>query len=117
MATNSLMTNPENDGGQYTMAANLIQTFGLVPQQIYPESWNSSSTSKLNGLLTSKLREFALINRDIYDKALTTLGGSVGLTTLEKKKIATDSARKRKDGQVELIISSSITTLLTPPGP
>jgi bleomycin hydrolase len=92
-----LMTAPENDGGQYTMAANLIQTFGLVPQQIYPESWNSSNTSHLDGLLTSKLREFALINRDVYDKALTTLNDRVGLTTADKKRIATESARKRKD--------------------
>ena len=48
------------DGGQYDMAVNLIETFGLVPQSIYPESWNTSHSKELDTFLASKLREYGL---------------------------------------------------------
>ncbi|KAL7341776.1 peptidase C1B, bleomycin hydrolase, partial [Rhodotorula toruloides] len=48
-----LMTMPENDGGQWSMLDSLITTFGLVPQVVYPESFNSSNTGKLDALLAS----------------------------------------------------------------
>ncbi|BGO99973.1 bleomycin hydrolase [Rhodotorula toruloides] len=56
-----LLTNaPAQDGGQWDMAVALVLEFGLVPQTVYPESWNTSHSDALDGLLTSKLREMAL---------------------------------------------------------
>jgi len=52
-----------SDGGQWDMAVNLIETYGIVPQTVYPESFSSSSSSPLNTLLKTKLREDALILR------------------------------------------------------
>lgn len=40
-----------------------MQTYGVVPQPIYPESFSSSSSSNLNKLIKLKLREHALILR------------------------------------------------------
>lgn len=42
------------------MTVALVLEFGLVPQTVYPESWNTSHSDALDGLLTSKLREMAL---------------------------------------------------------
>ncbi|BGO89288.1 bleomycin hydrolase [Rhodotorula toruloides] len=56
-----LLTNaPAQDGGQWDMAVALVLEYGLVPQTVYPESWNTSHSDALDGLLTSKLREMAL---------------------------------------------------------
>ncbi|KAJ2911451.1 hypothetical protein MD484_g8963, partial [Candolleomyces efflorescens] len=52
-----------SDGGQWDMAVNLLETYGLVPQSIYPESTHSSLSGPLNNLLKTKLREHALILR------------------------------------------------------
>lgn len=42
------------------MAVALIETYGLVPQTIFPESFNSSNSAQLDTFLSSKLREYAL---------------------------------------------------------
>lgn len=49
-----------SSAGQWDMAVALVLEFGLVPQVVYPESWNTSNSDALDGLLTSKLREMAL---------------------------------------------------------
>ena len=45
----------QTDGGQWDMVVNLIEKYGLVPQALFPETWNSSNSGKLNSLLTSKV--------------------------------------------------------------
>ncbi|KAM0755836.1 hypothetical protein T439DRAFT_13606 [Meredithblackwellia eburnea MCA 4105] len=62
------------DGGQYDLAVNLILKYGLVPQAAYPESWNSSHSDQVDGLVLSKVREFALKLRKMYND-MTTKGG------------------------------------------
>ncbi|KAK0212955.1 peptidase C1B, bleomycin hydrolase [Desarmillaria ectypa] len=52
-----------SDGGQFDMAVNLLENYGVVPQALYPESTHSSLSSPLNALLKTKLREHALILR------------------------------------------------------
>lgn len=41
---------PINDGGQQDMSAGLIEKYGFVPQALYPESFSSSASAKLNNL-------------------------------------------------------------------
>lgn len=51
---------PLNDGGQWDMACNLLEKYGVVPQTVYPESFSSSASGTLNSLLTTEVREHAL---------------------------------------------------------
>ncbi|NIA23588.1 MAG: aminopeptidase [Proteobacteria bacterium] len=58
-----LLQFPIGDGGQWDMFVNLVEKYGIVPKNIYPETYNSSNSGMLNKLLTQKLREFASLLR------------------------------------------------------
>lgn len=47
------------------MVANLVQKYGLVPQSLYPDSYNAMNSSAMGRLITTKLREDALILRSM----------------------------------------------------
>lgn len=69
---------------------------------VYPESFNSSNTGKVDHFVTTKLREYALELREIYDAALASLEQLEGKTHADKAAIAVQSARKRKEEQVRV---------------
>ncbi|MED5475602.1 MAG: C1 family peptidase [Candidatus Neomarinimicrobiota bacterium] len=54
-----LLDSPVQDGGQWDMFVNLIEKYGVVPQSVMPESYQSSQSRMMNSFLTRKLREFA----------------------------------------------------------
>ncbi|WVF69407.1 hypothetical protein IAT40_004184 [Kwoniella sp. CBS 6097] len=54
---------PVNDGGQWDMAVNIIEKYGVIPKILYPEAFSSTASGRLNSLLTSKLREYSLLLR------------------------------------------------------
>jgi len=56
----TLLSSPVGDGGQWDMVFNLVEKYGLVPQVLYPDSFNAQSSSAINSLITTKLREDAL---------------------------------------------------------
>ncbi|KAM5346554.1 hypothetical protein ACJ41O_009559 [Fusarium nematophilum] len=56
-----------SDGGQWDMVYNLVEKYGLVPQTLYPDSWNAMSTGILNSVVKTKLREFALRLRSMVN--------------------------------------------------
>lgn len=56
----TLMGDLVSDGGQWDMVYNLVDKYGLVPQALYPDSWNAKNSSVLNSVVKNKLREFAL---------------------------------------------------------
>ncbi|OPB41650.1 hypothetical protein A0O28_0083700 [Trichoderma guizhouense] len=56
-----------SDGGQWDMVYNLVEKYGLVPQSLYPDSWNAQNSSILNSIIKTKLREFALQLRDLVN--------------------------------------------------
>ncbi|GAA5840676.1 hypothetical protein JCM9279_007399 [Rhodotorula babjevae] len=113
-----LMTEPENDGGQWDMIVNLFETFGLVPQACFPESFNSSNTGKLDTLLTTKLREYALELRSIHSAAMATLGELADTKShAERAALATQSARKRKEEQMQEVYRILAIALGQPPKP
>lgn len=60
-----LLQLPENDGGQWDMIVNLVNKYGLVPKSIYPDSASSINSSRLNYLINNKLREFAIVLRNL----------------------------------------------------
>ncbi|KAF9205049.1 hypothetical protein BGZ49_004525 [Haplosporangium sp. Z 27] len=58
-----LFKEPVNDGGQWDMLINLVERYGVVPKSLYPESFSSSNSGKLNALVISKLRDNAVLIR------------------------------------------------------
>ena len=60
-----LMSSPVSDGGQWDMVYNLVKKYGLVPQVLYPDSFNAQSSGAINQLITTKLREDALVLREL----------------------------------------------------
>lgn len=60
-----LLADPVSDGGQWDMVYNLVEKYGLVPQVLYPDSWNAMSSSTVNYVVVGKLREYALVLRNI----------------------------------------------------
>lgn len=74
-----LLKNPLSDGGQFTGIADIIGKYGLVPQEIMPETNSSENTSKMADIIKQKLRENALELRDMAAK-------KAKLADLENKK-------------------------------
>ncbi|CAG8471672.1 18838_t:CDS:2 [Acaulospora morrowiae] len=60
-----LIRDPVTDGGQWDMIVNILEKYGVVPKAVFPESYNSSNSSKLNWLVTTKLREFTYQLREL----------------------------------------------------
>lgn len=58
-----LLSAPVNDGGQWDMVANLVEKYGLVPQKLFPDSYNAMNSSAMGSIITKKLREDALLLR------------------------------------------------------
>ncbi|KAG0230410.1 hypothetical protein BGW42_000956 [Actinomortierella wolfii] len=83
-----LLKEPVGDGGQYAMLINLVEKYGLVPKSIYPESFSSSSTARLNALVLSKLRDYAVNLRRMHAR-----GASVEDLRREKERNLKDIYR------------------------
>lgn len=63
-----LFRNPLSDGGQYTGLSDNLMKYGVVPREAMPETWTANHTSKVNRLLSLKLREDALELRAMKKK-------------------------------------------------
>jgi hypothetical protein len=91
------------DGGQWDMAVNLLEKYGLVPQSLYPDSWHSSNSYLLDDILSSKLREYSIELREIYTSHLTTSQGKRSLSGSSGEKVnanALSACRTRKNAQM-----------------
>lgn len=60
-----LLLEPMADGGQWDMIYNLVAKYGIVPQAVYPDTWNARNSRLMRGFLETKLREFAVILRKL----------------------------------------------------
>lgn len=60
-----LFSGSVSDGGQWDMIVNVVEKYGMVPNEVFPDNAQAISTSKLNYLLANKLREFALALRTL----------------------------------------------------
>lgn len=61
-----------SDGGQWDMVVNILEQYGVIPKPLYPESYSSSYSGVLDKLLQTKLREHAIILRELYTSLKTT---------------------------------------------
>ncbi|TKA74109.1 hypothetical protein B0A55_07089 [Friedmanniomyces simplex] len=84
----ALMASPVGDGGQWDMIVNLVAKYGIVPQTLYPDSWNAQNSSTMDRLLTTKLREDGLKLR-----ALRKDGASEGKIAAAKEEMMQDVVR------------------------
>ncbi|KAG9245331.1 putative cysteine proteinase 1, mitochondrial [Calycina marina] len=64
----TLLSSPVSDGGQWDMVANLVEKYGLVPQVVYPDSYNAMNSGVINSIITTKLREDAVKLRKMVVK-------------------------------------------------
>lgn len=94
----ALMSSPVGDGGQWDMIANLVGKYGLVPQALYPDSWNAMNSRTMDGLITTKLREDALRLRHLVGKGADK-----------------SSVQKAKDGMMQDVVRILTLTLGPPP--
>jgi bleomycin hydrolase len=66
-----LLTDPVSDGGQWDMLINIVEKYGVVPKSVFPETYSSSNSRRLNWLVTVKLREFATQIRKSVDSGVS----------------------------------------------
>ena len=67
-----LLSDPVSDGGQWDMFVNLVEKYGVVPKSVFPETYSSSNSGRLNKLVVVKLREFASQIRKALDDGVST---------------------------------------------
>lgn len=67
-----LFQNPLSDGGQFTGIANLVDKYGIMPKEAMPETYSTNHTSQISSLIKLKLREDALVLREMANNKSTT---------------------------------------------
>ncbi|BDZ32353.1 C1 family peptidase [Lactiplantibacillus brownii] len=60
-----LFDNPGEDGGQWAMAASLVQKYGVVPASAMPETFNTTNTTDFQAVMSRKLRKDGLKLRQL----------------------------------------------------
>ncbi|MCB0807209.1 MAG: C1 family peptidase [Bacteroidales bacterium] len=65
-----LFSNAIGDGGQWTGVVDIIQKYGVVPAEIFPESHNSENTRWMSRLLRRKLRADGIALREMYSNGV-----------------------------------------------
>lgn len=93
-----LFRNPLSDGGQYTGLSENISKYGVVPREAMPETWTANHTSKVNRLLSLKLREDGL-----------------ELRAMKKKGAKPAAIQKRKEQMLEEVYRVLARTIGNPP--
>ncbi|KAJ2391552.1 bleomycin hydrolase [Coemansia sp. RSA 2559] len=63
-----LLKDPVCDGGQWDMFVALVEKYGVVPKEAYPETYHTSNSGQMHKLLTTKLREYAKTMRAEHAK-------------------------------------------------
>ena len=96
-----LLADPVSDGGQWDMVFNLVDKYGLVPHDLYPDSWSAAASSTLNYVVVAKLRGYAVKLRALVADPRTTTA-------------ALSAAKARMLREIHLVL---VLTLGPPPNP
>jgi bleomycin hydrolase len=105
-----------SDGGQYDMVANLFERYGVVPQPIFPESFASSASGRMDALLRTKLREHGLALRRL-DAALRSSPEILSLPYETANAARLNALRKKKEEFMQEIYNILTVSLGVPPLP
>lgn len=65
-----LFKHPIGDGGQWTGVVDIISKYGVVPSDVFPESYSSENTRIMSTLIRKKLKEDGLILRKMYSQGI-----------------------------------------------
>ncbi len=57
------------DGGQWQMAAAIVEKYGVVPNYVMPETFNTNQTHNFDSILALKMKKDALILRNLVSKS------------------------------------------------
>ncbi|KAF2726008.1 peptidase C1B, bleomycin hydrolase [Polychaeton citri CBS 116435] len=95
----ALLASPVGDGGQWDMIINLVEKYGVIPQTLYPDSWNAQNSSTMDRLLTSFLREAGLKLRSLKTSAT----------------VSTDDILEEKEKMLQAVIRIATLCLGPPP--
>ncbi|KDN37683.1 peptidase C1B, bleomycin hydrolase [Tilletiaria anomala UBC 951] len=109
-----------SDGGQWDMVTSLIVKYGVVPQSVFPESFNSSNTSRINWLVTVKVREMAQELRDLKAVSEERLAASVAsgrLTPAQRDAAVLGTLRAHKQKQMKDVYRMLAIAYGKPPRP
>lgn len=60
----TLLQSPVGDGGVWNLFYNIAGKYGVVPQEVMPETEHSNNTSQMRGLLNERLRKGAMDIRE-----------------------------------------------------
>lgn len=83
-----LLSNPTSDGGEWHMLQNVIDKYGLVPEDVMPETFNRENSRFMNEALSYYLRQGAA-----ELKAMRMRGGSAEELRKKKDKLLEDVFR------------------------
>ncbi|KAI4602155.1 hypothetical protein KJ359_009392 [Pestalotiopsis sp. 9143b] len=90
-----LLADPVSDGGQWDMVFNLVEKYGLVPQALYPDSWNAMNSRGINYIIVAKLREHAVTLRKLLQTPSVTAA-------------ALSAAKEKMMRQIHLILTLTL---------
>ena len=62
-----IILNLIDDGGGWSMLQNLIKKYGLIPKNVFPETYHTSNSEDINIILKKKLKEYLW---DIYNEKM-----------------------------------------------
>lgn len=83
-----LFKNPIGDGGQWTGLVDLVSKYGMVPDDIMPESHNAENTSAMSRILATNLKANAVVLR-----AMSANKKNIDQIRKEKEKMLADVYR------------------------
>ncbi len=61
---NRIMTDPADDGGQWSMFINLVRKYGVVPKSVFNDTYHSTNSWSMTDMLIRKFKETALKIRE-----------------------------------------------------
>lgn len=59
----ALLADDVSDGGQWDFLINIIEKYGIVPRTVFPESFSSENSGKIDFIISNKVREYGLLLR------------------------------------------------------
>jgi bleomycin hydrolase len=80
-----ILTTGIQDGGQWDMLVSLVKKYGLVPKDAMDETYQSSHTRAMNGLINTKLKQYAVTLREGF-----AFGKSRSALDAEKQKMLSE---------------------------
>lgn len=61
-----ILREPVSDGGQWDMFVDLVKKYGLLPQEAFPETFQSNNTREADNLVNAAIRGFAASASHLY---------------------------------------------------